>query len=91
MRGERGSARCAAAKPQTLDRATRRRKISYRMRCVICKEFAEDAVSEDAPLPAEFKEKVDELRILIAEKIAALEEDVNWATVEERRARACPR
>ena len=41
-------------------------------------------MSEDALSPVELKEKVDELRALIVERIAALEEEPSWGTAEER-------
>jgi hypothetical protein len=34
--------------------------------------------------PEEFKTKVEELRTLIAEKLAELEEEPNWGTEDER-------
>jgi hypothetical protein len=34
--------------------------------------------------PEEFKAKVEELRTLIADKLAELEEDPNWGTEDER-------
>jgi hypothetical protein len=41
-------------------------------------------MSEETLSPAELKEKVDELRALIVDRLAALEEDTNWGTAEER-------
>jgi hypothetical protein len=41
-------------------------------------------MSDDVFLPTELKEKVDELRALLVERLAALEEDGNWGTAEER-------
>jgi hypothetical protein len=41
-------------------------------------------MSEDVLSPAELKEKVDELRALLVDRLAALEEDTNWGTAEER-------
>jgi hypothetical protein len=46
--------------------------------------LAEDAMSEEVLSPVELKEKVDELRLLIVERIAALEEEPSWGTPEER-------
>ena len=41
-------------------------------------------MSEDALSPGDLKEKIEELRLLIVERIAALEEEASWGTVEER-------
>ena len=41
-------------------------------------------MSEDALSPDELKEKVDELRALLVERLAALEEDAKWGTAEDR-------
>ena len=41
-------------------------------------------MSEDALSPMELKHKVEELRLLIVERIAALEEEAEWGTGEER-------
>jgi hypothetical protein len=41
-------------------------------------------MSEDALSPVELKEKVEELRLLIVERIAALEEETEWGSGEER-------
>jgi hypothetical protein len=41
-------------------------------------------MSEDALSPVGLKEKVEELRLLIVERIAALEEERDWGTGEER-------
>ena len=41
-------------------------------------------MSEDALSPIELKEKVDELRALLVERRAALEEGGEWGTAEER-------
>jgi hypothetical protein len=54
------------------------------MRCVGRKKLEEDEMSEDALSPVDLKEKVGELRLLLVERIAALEEEPSWGTVEER-------
>jgi hypothetical protein len=41
-------------------------------------------MSEDALSPPELKEKVDELRLLMIERISALEEDPSWGAAQER-------
>jgi len=41
-------------------------------------------MSEEVLSPGELKEKVDELRLLIVERISALEEDPEWGTPDER-------
>ncbi len=46
--------------------------------------MSESAMSEDALSPDELKEKVDELRALLVERLAALEEDAKWGTAEDR-------
>ena len=41
-------------------------------------------MSVEAVTVEEFKVKVEELRLLIVEKLAELEEDVKWGTPDER-------
>ena len=41
-------------------------------------------MTEEILSPVELKEKVDELRELISERVAALEEEKNWGTDDER-------
>jgi hypothetical protein len=48
------------------------------------KKGAEDGMSEEVLSPVELKEKVDELRLLVVERMAALEDEPSWGTPEER-------
>jgi hypothetical protein len=41
-------------------------------------------MSDEVLSPAELKEKIDELRALLVERITALEEEPIWGTAEER-------
>jgi hypothetical protein len=41
-------------------------------------------MSADVMTPEEFKVKVEELRLLIVEKLAELEEEAKWGTPDER-------
>jgi hypothetical protein len=54
------------------------------MRRGASQEMGENAMSEDVLSPVDLKEKVEELRLLMVERIAALEEEPSWGTVEER-------